>query len=264
MNEKVLEDFEEFLRVNMRLMPGTVKHTLQDIRRFLDCSGWRVSYQAIAAYLRGYLGKAPKTYNGQITALRRFVRDFLRMRFMKSFKMAPVDEMKQTRVPTKAEVKQGFMAQQNMRAKAIYLFTATTGLRKGEILGLTKDKVDPKLRSVIPKHFTRKKRSGVTFYNEEAEKRLLRYHQQRDGDDEPRMFVISERQWRKIWNSAGLTSKQLRAWFSTEMGELGVPDRYVDIFQGRAPRSVLAKHYTGKGLQRLKRIYDKAGLRVLS
>ena len=61
-----------------------------------------------------------------------------------------------------------------------------------------------------------------------------------------------------------ITPQVLRIWFSTEMGELGVPDRYVDIFQGRAPRSVLAKHYTGKGLERLKRIYDKAGLKVLS
>jgi len=45
--------------------------------------------------------------------------------------------------------------------------------------------------------------------------------------------------------------------------QLGVPDRCVDVFQGRAPRSVIAKHYTGKGLERLKRIYDKANLKVL-
>ena len=43
-----------------------------------------------------------------------------------------------------------------------------------------------------------------------------------------------------------VTSKILRVWFSTEMGELGIADRFIDIFQGRAPRSVLAKHYTGK------------------
>jgi len=48
------------------------------------------------------------------------------------------------------------------------------------------------------------------------------------------------------------------------MGELGVPDRYVDVFQGGAPRSVIAKHYTGQGLERLERIYDKANLKVLS
>jgi intergrase/recombinase len=42
------------------------------------------------------------------------------------------------------------------------------------------------------------------------------------------------------------------------MGELGIPDKFVDVFQGRAPRSVLAKHYTGKGIETLKRIYQKA------
>jgi hypothetical protein len=43
-----------------------------------------------------------------------------------------------------------------------------------------------------------------------------------------------------------------------------VPDRFVDVFQGRAPKSVLAKNYTGKGLQRLRRIYDRVELNVLS
>jgi intergrase/recombinase len=46
------------------------------------------------------------------------------------------------------------------------------------------------------------------------------------------------------------------------MEELGVPDRFVDVFQGRAPRSVLAKHYTSKGIATLKRIYDKAKINL--
>jgi len=56
----------------------------------------------------------------------------------------------------------------------------------------------------------------------------------------------------------------LRKWHSTMLGELMVPDRFVDIFQGRAPRSVLAKHYAGKGLQRLSRIYGKTDIMALN
>jgi intergrase/recombinase len=48
------------------------------------------------------------------------------------------------------------------------------------------------------------------------------------------------------------------------MGELSVRDRYIDIFCGRAPKSVLAKHYTSREIQKLKRIYDKAVLKVLA
>jgi hypothetical protein len=54
------------------------------------------------------------------------------------------------------------------------------------------------------------------------------------------------------------------AWFSIEMGEQLMPDRFVDIFQGRAPRTVLAKNYTVKGVERLKAIYDKANLNIIS
>lgn len=56
----------------------------------------------------------------------------------------------------------------------------------------------------------------------------------------------------------------LRDWFCNEMGRLGVQDRYVDAFCGRVPQSVLARHYTDYSPERLKEIYDRAGLRVLS
>jgi len=60
-----------------------------------------------------------------------------------------------------------------------------------------------------------------------------------------------------------LKPKDLRDFFIQEMSKKFVPDRYIDIFQGRAPRNVLAKHYTPQGIKMLKDIYDKANLRVL-
>ncbi len=48
------------------------------------------------------------------------------------------------------------------------------------------------------------------------------------------------------------------------ISELEVQDRYIDSFCDRVPRSILARHYTDYSPQRLKRIYDKAGLTVLS
>jgi intergrase/recombinase len=60
-----------------------------------------------------------------------------------------------------------------------------------------------------------------------------------------------------------ITPQVLREWFCSEMTRLGVPDRYVDAFCGRVPRSILARHYTDYSPERLKEIYDKAGLKVL-
>ncbi|MDH5782918.1 MAG: integrase [Candidatus Bathyarchaeota archaeon] len=266
-SEKHLIDFEEFLRINLRLAPTTVQKTLEDAKRFLEKSNYIVSYHTVLNYLKGYINNAPKTYNAQITSLRRFIKVFLGCaEIISTFKMSPVDEVqKPIKLPTKEQLRKGFETQEDVRAKAIYLFTAKSGLRRCEILALLKENVNLKLRSVIPNHYTRKKRSGITFYDSETEKWLNKYLQIRT-DNDPRLFVISDRQWRKIWRYASKIAKTkiapqiLRVWFSTEMGEQLIPDRFIDIFQGRAPRSVLAKHYTGKELLRLKRIYEKANL----
>ena len=174
--EALLEKFKDFMRINMQLRPTTVQHTAEDIKRFLKKGNNIVSYETVANYLRGYLNKAPKTYNQQITSLRRFIRDFLGAgHIISSFKLAPVDEPKESTDVTKAQVRKGFYAQKDALSKAIYLFTATTGLRKSEILSLLKTDVDFKTRAVRPRHFTRKKRSGITFYNKETEKWLKEY-----------------------------------------------------------------------------------------
>jgi len=36
--------------------------------------------------------------------------------------------------------------------------------------------------------------------------------------------------------------------FSQEMEKAFVPDRYIDVFQGRAPKNVLARHYNPQGI----------------
>jgi integrase len=268
--KSLLERFSDFMMINMQLRPSTVQHTVEDIKRFLKRGNKMISYEVVSNYLRGYLNKAPKTYNQQITSLRRFLRDFLGVgEIISSFKLTPVDEPKESVDLTRAQVRKGFYAQKDALSRAIYLFTATTGLRKSEILNLLREDVDFKNRAVKPRHFTRKKRSGVTFYNDETERWLKEYLKER-SDNDPRLFIISDRKWKEIWKRASeaagvkITAQTLRLWFSTEMGESGIPDRYVDIFQGRAPRTVIAKHYTGRNFERLKRIYNKANLKVLS
>ena len=61
-----------------------------------------------------------------------------------------------------------------------------------------------------------------------------------------------------------LKPNDLRDFFSQEFGKALIPDRYIDIFQGRAPRNILAKHYNPHGIKMLKEIYDRANLKVLA
>jgi integrase len=267
---KVIGDFQEYCVVDERLARVVGKDYKNIARRFLEHTKGVISRESIRSYLNTYLNKSPKTYNNQLDGLRAFIIRFMRQpALMSGFKKAHVDFYDyDTELPTKEQLQMGFNALKDVRERAVFLLYATTGLRKTELWKLTFSEVDFDSRCIRSRHNTRTKKAGITFYNEEAEGYLKLYLQTRK-DNKPRLIRIDNISFANIWKRASdasgcyIRSQVLRKWHSTMLGELGIPDRYVDIFQGRAPRSVLAKHYTGKGLERLKRIYDKASLKVL-
>jgi len=151
---------------------------------------------------------------------------------------------------------------------------ATSGLRKSELLVLSVDQVDVESRLIIPKNAHQSgttKNTWATCFNSETQTYLRQYlaKQETDNSDD-RLFPISEVTLRRSFNQTNrktglhITPQVLRDWFCCQLGELGVPDRYVDAFCGRAPKSVLARHYTDYSSEKLKRIYGKANLTVLS
>jgi len=143
-------------------------------------------------------------------------------------------------------------------------------LRRNELLSLTIDEVDLRNRLVIPKntHQTSNTRdTWATCFNEESR---TAYNKANRQTNDKRLFPISEVTLRRAYKEAnkktGLHIKPqiLRDWFCSQLGELGVPDRYVDAFCGRIPKSTLAKHYTDYSPEKLKQVYDKANLTVLT
>jgi integrase len=168
------------------------------------------------------------------------------------------------------KVKTFIEAIDNLAVKTAALLLASSGLRKNEVLSLRKGDIDRELRCIIPNcHNGETKHSGVSFYNAEAETCLIEYEKTCSPEKE-RLFVIGHQTFLNAWNKArgktglNLKPKDLRDFFSQELGRALIPDRYIDIFQGRAPKNVLAKHYTPQGIRMLREIYDKADLKVLS
>jgi integrase len=263
--------FYQHCSVDERLEPRVCKDYKNTALRFLRFIDGEISRESIRAYLQSYLNKAPKTYNNQLCGLKAFIERFLKHpELTQGLKKAHENSNYEIELPSNAQLKKGFEGLTDDRERAIYLFYATTGLRHSEGLGLNRfEDIDYENRIVKSKHNTRTKKAGVSLYNAETEIWLKKYLASRQDDSE-RLFRIGFKEFVRIWRKASANAgvkirpQILRKWHSTELGELGVPDRYVDIFQGRAPQSVIGKFYTGKELERLKRIYEKAGLRVLS
>jgi hypothetical protein len=64
--------------------------------RFLSFSKGEVSRESVRAHLESYLGKAPKTYNNQLCALKAFIGRFLKRSL---FCPAPETHLFHERVP---------------------------------------------------------------------------------------------------------------------------------------------------------------------
>jgi intergrase/recombinase len=115
----------------------------------------------------------------------------------------------------------------------------------------------------------RSKHVWISFYNKETDKVLNEYLASRNNSN-ARLFNVTREHAGRILRKASrnvgakISPQVLRDWFCCEMGKLGVSDRYVDAFCGRVPRSILARHYTDYRPERLKEIYDRADLKVLS
>jgi len=267
----LLERFYDFCRVDLQLADSTAKKYRRKMRRFFAVAGKSASeikVDDIRAYLGLFKDGNKNSYANALKPLKVFFRDFIKVGgIIESFKF-PDRPMSIKVVPSKEKLRKFYYALEKPIERALFLFYATSGLRKNEVLTLQKEDIDFKKRMIIPRsNQTRTKRRWVSFFSEEAEKILQEYLSTRKGE-KGKLFRIGTHTFLSFWKRAQLktqvhiTPKILRKWFCTEMGRLGVPDRFVDAFCGRVPKSVLARHYTDYSPEKLKEIYDKAGLKV--
>jgi integrase len=272
--EDLIKEFYDFCRINLRLGDLTAQGHERKVKNFFNFVQkpiQEITEEDIRNYLMLHIHKAPITYAHYLGSLKVFFRDFLEMGWVVSrFKYPKITFNPKNNLPEKAGLKKFYEALPTLRDKTLFLMFATTGLRCSEVLGLTFKNVNFEKRMVTPNsHMGKTKKSWVTFYNPECEEHLKEYLKVRKENSD-KIFPVSRKRMAHLFKEISdkikihVTPQILRDWFCCEMGRLNIPDRYVDAFCGRVPRSVLARHYTDFSPERLKEIYDRAGLKVLS
>jgi len=270
-----LGDFAKFCQIDLRLKEKTVYSHMRLTKQFLH---WinkapdQVTREDIRNYLAENNNKDPAIYKNTLSALKRFFRDYMDKKdLVNSFKF-PAHKTSVIRVPTKEEITKFYAHLEKPIEKALFLMYASTGLRRNEILDLKLSEINFEKRMVIPnKEANETKNTWITFFNIETEKVLKEYLKTRTNlTQNSKLFPIAPKTTNKKFAAVkqqtgiNITPQKLREWFCSEMGRLGVPDRYVDAFCGRVPKSILARHYTDFNPERLKEIYDRADLKVLA
>ena len=225
----------------------------------------------VREFLLRYNGKSPYTYANALKAMKIFVGDFLKKKnIVESFRF-PSIPYKMKKIPSKEELDRFYSKLRTIREKVMFKMFLTTGLRKSELLELKLGDIDFEKRMIRPSKSTRTKTQGLTFYTQEVELELKKYLSTRKGlTPDSKVFNIGRAKLGDTFTKASresgihLTPQMLREWFCSEMLSKGVQEVYVDAFCGRVPKSVLARHYTDFSPDRLKEIYDKAGLKVFA
>ncbi|MBT8172315.1 hypothetical protein KJN74_05545 [Candidatus Bathyarchaeota archaeon] len=83
---------------------------------------------------------APTTYKNILSSLKRYYRDYLEIKeLFDSFKF-PQIAFKPISVPTKREPQDFYFALETPRSRTLFLFYASSGLRKSEVLNLNRFK----------------------------------------------------------------------------------------------------------------------------
>ncbi|MDD2666631.1 MAG: tyrosine-type recombinase/integrase [Methanocellales archaeon] len=271
-----MDSFERFCKIRLQLSDLTVIGHIQHIRLFLRSMNNElvetITIQDVENFMHEYLeSKSANTYRKMLCTLKVFFRDFLkRPDIIADFKFPKIPIKSKMGLVNKGQLRIFYDALPSLREKAVFLMYATTGLRCSEVLDLSFEDVDFSLRMVMPKnHSGNTKKSWVSFYNKECDAVLKEYLEQR-MDRGVKIFSVSKKRIETLFSMTSrevnirITPQTLREWFCSEMGRLGVPDRYVDAFCGRVPKSVLSRHYTDYSPEVLREIYEKAKLSVLS
>ena len=267
-NSASLNEFSKFLRIDQQLADRTVKDHKNLLTRFLErYDGETITRRDLQEYLSKFSNK--NTYRNNLSTFKIYFRDYMRMPHMVDGFRFPKATFSPKSIPTKEELATVYNAIDNLLEKVIFIFFASSGLRRHELLDMSFNEVDFNKRMLAPKSHGMTKLTWISFYNEEANRLLAEYLKTRPKNCK-RLFPHAELKLKKIWNSArnktklNITPQVLREWFAEEMANCGVSDRYIDAFCGRIPRSVLARHYTDYRPDKLKAIYDKANIKVLS
>jgi integrase len=265
-----LENFKLFAKAKLNLSQGTVYHYTSKIRTFM-INRKIVTDRDVQEYIEKKKQECCLDYvSNIISAFKAYFRDYKGLTFMSGYRH-PSGPLKFKEEIERSKVRKFIEAIDDLTVKCMAILLASSGLRKSEVWNLKTSEINRNLRCVIPNcHSRETKQSGISFYNEEAERILEEYWKQESIKNKyDRLFIIGHARFLRIWNRAReesgvcLKPNDLRDFFSQEMGKALIPDRFIDIFQGRSPRNVLAKHYTPQGIRLLREIYDKANLRVL-
>ncbi len=258
-----IEDYEKFAKA-LKLDEKTITNHLSTISRFLTYSKGIINTDSVKEFLDSNDSLSWKS--NQIKALRKYIRDFLKLgNWIEEFKFSKSNAKIRT-IPTDEDLMK-FLQLLPKQTRVIALVLVTSGLRIGEVLSLRFVNIANELNmiDVSKVHEGDTKHSWLSFVTQQTVEILYEYLREInfDYEDESKLFSNSSRVVQNNFEQASenlgfkLKPHTLRMIFTEKCTIAGIKDKYINAFCGRVSKSVLAKNYTDYSPTSLKREYEK-------
>ena len=263
--------YEEFAIDELSLEQVTINNHKSAVLGFLNHSKGEINENTIKSYLDS--NKSSSWRSNQLKALRKYIRDFLKLgRWIEEFKL-PKEKVKakKTVLPTNDQLADFCCYFQSSQLQIIFLLLLNSGTRIGEILSLKYSDIDfdQNMIDASNMHKGETKFSWFSFFTKQTAEILDSYiysneFQFEEGsEDNTKLFTISSRTVQKSFKDisefmdVSLHPHLMRTIFAERCREAGIKEEYIDAFCGRTPQSTLQKHYTDYSPEALRKQYDK-------
>lgn len=265
--ESSVDSYEQFAK-EAKLEQATINNQKSVIMRFLSHSGGIITLDSVKAYLESNESDPWKA--NQLKALRKYIRDFLRLgNWINEFDFAKA-QAKIKEIPADEQLAK-FCMLLPYQVQMVFLILHNTGLRLGEVLSLQIKNIDFGTNKVDASemHKGNSKSSWISFFTQQTADYLENYlitdefQADESNYEDSRLFTVSDRHVQQAFKDASeilgisVNPHLLRTVFAEKCTQARLADKYIDAFCGRIPQSMLSKHYTDYSPQALRKQYDK-------
>jgi len=257
-----ISNYEKYATDELNLNSGTIKNHVGALRKFMEYCKGSITEDTVKEYLDSVEESNQTT---QLKALRRFVRDYLKLgNWINdiSFKTQKT-KLKTQKLPSNEELSSFCTELETLEMQLVFFICFNSGLRINEVLQIKADKINHELNcvDVSDVHEGDTKSSWFGFFTTQTASYIESFVSEKYPCD--KIFDVTYDQvyaeFKRVSEVTGilLTPKSLRMIFVERCIDCNMDKNVIDIFEGRIPKGVQSKIYRNYSPERLKEHYGK-------
>ncbi len=259
--ENQISNYVIFAQEILKLGNNSIKNQKSAITNFLNYSNGVINEETVQEYLKSNDSVSWKS--NQTKALRRFIRDYLKLgNWIESFEFEKT-RVKTKNIPTDEELLEFFENIRHDQSRLLFLILHNSGLRIGEVLQITINDIDwdSFMIDVSHIHSGQTKSSWISFVTQQTISQIIQYVKNQNIQLNSKLFTISERTAQQHFKDTSeftgivINPHLLRTVFTEKCSIAHIPDKYIDAFCGRISDGMISKHYTDYSPSKLKEKY---------